>query len=81
MGQLDATLKIVLDSDAISARMGGTDVTNLEDALARKINSSMEKETLERAISLAREIIAVDDFAPEDVSPLWNRPRAGSTSQ
>ncbi len=78
VGQLDAALKAVLDADAISARMRRADVSDPTEAMTKKIISPEEKETLERAVSLTHEVIAVDDFAPEDISPLWNSPRAGS---
>lgn len=80
VGQLDAALKAVLDADVISVRMRRADVSDPTEAVTKKIISESEKETLDRAISLTREVIAVDDFEPEGISPLWNKPRAGTTA-
>ncbi|MEQ9448221.1 MAG: DUF1974 domain-containing protein, partial [Rhodospirillaceae bacterium] len=81
LGQLEAALKAVLDADAITARMRRAKIENIDEAFAQKIINASEKETLEHAEQLTRAVIAVDDFAAEDISPLWNRPRAGQTSQ
>jgi len=77
LGQLDAALQAVLEADAITARMRKADVGDPDDALAQKVISPTERNALERAESLTRDVIAVDDFPAAQISPLWNHPRTG----
>ena len=72
VGLLDVAMKAVIEGDAILARLKRLNIKDAETALAQKAISPKEKEMLDRAADLTRQIIAVDDFAPEDISPLWN---------
>jgi acyl-CoA dehydrogenase len=63
VGQLDAALKAVIEADAVTARLKRGEQTAVGAA---------DREVLDRAEGLTREVIAVDDFAPENISPLWN---------
>ena len=59
----DAALKAVIEADAITQRMKRAGL---------KEPTSQEKMVLDRAAELTRRVIAVDDFAPEELSPRWN---------
>jgi len=72
LGQLDAALEAVIAADAISARLKRLDVKDPDAAVEQKIITAQEKKILDQAADLTRKVIAVDDFAPEDISPLWN---------
>ncbi len=72
LGQLDAALKAVIEGDAITARMKRQKIKDVETALAQKVISPTEKEMIERANALTQAVIAVDDFDPAAISPLWN---------
>jgi len=73
VGQLDEAMKAVIDADAVIARMRRLGIKDPAQAVAQNSISAAEKDMLERAAVLTRQVITVDDFAPEDVSPLWNR--------
>lgn len=78
LGQLEAALKAVLAADVVTAKMRKAGVSDVDTAVAQKLISAAEKDLVIQAESLTAAVIAVDDFAPEEISPLWNRPRAGA---
>lgn len=63
IGELDAALDAVMEADAISQRLKRAGL---------KEPTAEEKRLLDHAATLTRRVIAVDDFAPEELSPRWN---------
>ncbi len=63
VGELDAALEAVTGADAITQRLKRAGLTE---------PTPEEKEVLDRAAALTRKVIAVDDFAPEELSPRWD---------
>lgn len=72
VGQLDEALGAVIDADTIATRQRRLGVKNAKEALTEHVITPQEKEIVDRAADLTRKVIAVDDFAPEDISPRWN---------
>jgi acyl-CoA dehydrogenase len=60
IGELDAALIAVTEADEIAQRL---------KRAAHKEPTAAEKEVLDRAAELTHKVIAVDDFAPEAISP------------
>ncbi|MCB2109181.1 MAG: DUF1974 domain-containing protein, partial [Rhodobacteraceae bacterium] len=77
-GKLDAALGAVIAADAIQGRLKGKDFTDAKAAHAAGAITTDELATIELAQRLTHSVIMVDDFAPEELSPLWNRQRAGA---
>lgn len=63
VGQLEEALAAVIEADALLLRLKRTQGTA----------SATEQAILDRAAALTRAVITVDDFAPGDISPLWNK--------
>ncbi len=72
VGQLDIALEAVIEADATLARLRRIGIKTGEEALAQGASNAAEKKVLDRAEDLTRKVITVDDFAPEEISPLWN---------
>ena len=72
VGQLDEALQAVIQADAISTKLKRLGFKEVDQAVKQGAIGNAEKEILERAADLTRRVIAVDDFAPEELSPLWN---------
>jgi acyl-CoA dehydrogenase len=72
VGQLEEALGAVIDADAIATRQRRLGVKNAKDAVAEHVITPHEKDIVDRASALTQAVIAVDDFAPGAVSPLWN---------
>ena len=72
VGQLDVAMQAVIDADAIAARFRKQGIKHMDDPRAQSALSPAEKAVMARSEDLTAKVIAVDDFAPEDVSPLWN---------
>jgi len=72
VGQLDAALEAVIAADGVSSRLKRLDIKDADLAVEQKVITAQEKKILDRAADLTAKVIAVDDFAPEDISPLWN---------
>jgi acyl-CoA dehydrogenase len=71
--KLDAALQAVIAADAILARLKGRDIADARAARDAGAISADEFGIVERAAQLTHQVITVDDFAPEDLSPRWNR--------
>lgn len=72
VGQLDEALKAVIQADAITTKLKRLGIKDVKQAIKQGAIGSAEKEILERAADLTQKVIAVDDFAPDELSPLRN---------
>ncbi len=70
IGELDRALQAVVNADAILHRLRKAGIKDPAQAPANALTAE-ERGILDRADDLTRSVIAVDDFAPGDVSPLW----------
>jgi acyl-CoA dehydrogenase len=72
---LEAAMHAVIGADVIAARMRDAGVRDVDEAQRRNLITAADAAQLATAAKLKRDVIMVDDFAPETLSPIWNQPR------
>jgi acyl-CoA dehydrogenase len=77
--RLERAFKLVAGTDAIAKRMRAAHVRNWEEAVAKGVITQAEGEQISAARKAVNEVIEVDDFAPEALSPIYRK--AGDVHQ
>jgi acyl-CoA dehydrogenase len=67
--RLEKAFKLVTSAEDIARRMRTAKIRDWTDAVARGVITQAEGQQLAEAQAAAAAVIAVDDFAPEDLSP------------
>ncbi|MEQ8387325.1 MAG: acyl-CoA dehydrogenase [Alphaproteobacteria bacterium] len=75
LGQLEAAMIAAIDAEPLERKMKNARLSDIDAAVAAFVLSADEADRLRRARALAFEVIAVDDFAPEEISPRSSYPR------
>jgi acyl-CoA dehydrogenase len=70
LARLEKAFKLVTSTDDIARRIRTAKLKDWKQAVAQGVITQAEGERLEAAREAARLVIEVDDFAPEDLSPL-----------
>jgi acyl-CoA dehydrogenase len=70
LARLEKAFKLVTSTDDIAKRIRTAKLKDWKQAVAQGVITQAEGERLEAAREAARLVIEVDDFAPEDLSPL-----------
>lgn len=73
LAALEQAFRQVLVADAIHARMRKAGAKDMDDARKRGLLNDAEEDALREAAVLTRDVIRVEDFAPDELSPRWNQ--------
>lgn len=71
--RLERAFKLVAETDAIARRVRAAPVRDWKDAVAKGVITQAEGEQLAAAREAVNEVIEVDDFAPEALSPIYKK--------
>lgn len=72
--RLEKAFALVTAADGIAKRLRTSKIKKWQDAVARGVITQAEGEQLAAAQAAATAVIAVDDFAPEELSPGYKKP-------
>ena len=72
--RLEKAFALVTAADGIAKRLRTSKIKKWQDAVAKGVITQAEGEQLEAAQEAAAAVIAVDDFAPEELSPGYKKP-------
>jgi acyl-CoA dehydrogenase len=72
--RLEKAFALVTAADGIAKRLRTSKIRKWQDAVARGVITQAEGEQLAAAQAAAAAVIAVDDFAPEELSPGYKKP-------
>jgi acyl-CoA dehydrogenase len=72
--RLEKAFALVTAADGIAKRLRTSKLKNWKDAVANGVITQAEGEQLAAAQQAAAAVIAVDDFAPEELSPNYKKP-------
>ncbi|MCK1757290.1 acyl-CoA dehydrogenase [Bradyrhizobium sp. 137] len=71
--RLERAFKLAAETDAIARRVRAAQVRDWKDAVAKGVITQAEGEQLAAAREAVNEVIEVDDFAPEALSPIYKK--------
>ncbi|WP_426610839.1 acyl-CoA dehydrogenase [Bradyrhizobium sp. McL0616] len=71
--RLERAFALVVSSDAIAKRMRAAHISDWKDAVAKGVITQAEGEQLAAAHEAVTNVIEVDDFAPEALSPIYKK--------
>lgn len=71
--RLERAFKLVAATDAIARRMRAAHISDSKQAVAKGVITQAEGEQLAAAHEAVTEVIEVDDFAPEALSPIYKK--------
>ncbi|MCK1719125.1 acyl-CoA dehydrogenase [Bradyrhizobium sp. 141] len=71
--RLERAFKLVAATDAIAKRMRAAHVRDWKEAVSKGVITQAEGEQLAAAHQAVTEVIEVDDFAPEALSPIYRK--------
>ncbi|KRQ02404.1 acyl-CoA dehydrogenase [Bradyrhizobium manausense] len=71
--RLERAFKLVAATDAIAKRVRAAHVQDWKDAVTKGVITQAEGEQLASAHAAVTEVIEVDDFAPEALSPIYKK--------
>ena len=63
------------EQEGLAAKLRHVGIRDAAKAVSDGAITAAEKRTIDRAAELTHKVVAVDDFAPETISPLWNQAR------
>ncbi|MDB5504333.1 MAG: fadE [Tardiphaga sp.] len=72
--RLEKAFMLVTSAEDIAKRMRTSKIRNWRDAVAKGVITQAEGEQLAAAQAAAAAVIEVDDFAPEELSPIYKKP-------
>jgi acyl-CoA dehydrogenase len=72
--RLERAFALVTAADGIAKRLRTSKIRKWQDAVTHGVITQAEGEQLEAAHAAAAAVIAVDDFAPEELSPSYKKP-------
>ncbi|QDM18785.1 acyl-CoA dehydrogenase [Tardiphaga sp. vice352] len=72
--RLEQAFALVTAADGIAKRLRTSKIKKWQDAVARGVITQAEGEQLATAQAAAAAVIAVDDFAPDELSPGYKKP-------
>ncbi|MCK1745836.1 acyl-CoA dehydrogenase [Bradyrhizobium sp. 139] len=71
--RLERAFKLVAGTDAVAKRMRAAHMSDWKDAVAKGVITQAEGEQLAAAREAVTQVIEVDDFAPEALSPIYKK--------
>ena len=72
--RLEKAFLLVADSEDISRRLHASHLHDVNEAMSKGIITQSEADRLAAAHEAVAKVIEVDDFAPEALSPIYNKP-------
>jgi acyl-CoA dehydrogenase len=72
--RLEKAFVLVAATEEISRRMHAARLHDVKDAVKKGVITQSEADRLSAAHEAVKKVIAVDDFAPETLSPIYNKP-------
>jgi acyl-CoA dehydrogenase len=74
VARLEKAFLLVTGAEEISKRMRSAHLHDWQEAVKRGVITQAEGEKLQAAHEAVAKVIEVDDFAPEDLSPIYKKP-------
>jgi len=74
VARLEKAFLLVTAAEEISKRMRAAHLHDWQEAVKRGVITQAEGEQLKAAHEAVAKVIEVDDFAPEDLSPIYKKP-------
>jgi acyl-CoA dehydrogenase len=69
VGLLEAAFRLVVETEPLQKKLKQARIRDISEALAAGVLSNEEAETLGEAAAAVGAVVAVDDFAPSDLTP------------
>jgi acyl-CoA dehydrogenase len=80
LARLERAFRLVTANDALEKRLRAARVRDWNDAVKRGILTPEEGERMQAAHEAVAKVINVDDFAPEALSPIYQKPHPKQTT-
>jgi acyl-CoA dehydrogenase len=74
VARLEKAFLLVTAAEDLSKRMRAAHLRDWQEAVKRGVITQAEGEQLKAAHEAVAKVIEVDDFAPEDLSPIYKKP-------